>query len=157
MTTLPPDLTVRPATAADAATLARLRRHLFRDMGASEPELDVMDAAVAGYLPAALADGSYTGWLVEEPGGRPVATVGVVTRVVPPTSYNPGGRVATILGMYVDPAHRRRGLARALATIAVDWCRENGIRDVRLQATEDGRPLYASMGFKPISEMRLLL
>lgn len=157
MPTLPPGLSIRPATPADAATLARLRRLLFRDMGAAEAELDAMEGPVAAYLPAALAAGDYAGWLVEEAGGPAVATVGVVTRTVPPTSYNPGGRVATILGMYVEPEHRRRGLARYLAGVAVDWRRQQGIRDIRLRATEDGRPLYESMGFRPISEMRLLV
>jgi len=39
----------------------------------------------------------------------------------------------------------------------IDWCREQGLAMVYLHATEDGRPLYESMGFEPTTEMRLKL
>jgi hypothetical protein len=39
----------------------------------------------------------------------------------------------------------------------VAWCRAQGYAGVSLHATDEGRPLYESMGFAPTNEMRLRL
>jgi hypothetical protein len=39
----------------------------------------------------------------------------------------------------------------------VEWCREQGFRWIYLHPSEQGRPLYESVGFEPSSEMRLKL
>lgn len=41
----------------------------------------------------------------------------------------------------------RRGFARALMGAAIDEARARGIRTLKLDATDQGRPLYASLGF----------
>lgn len=64
---------------------------------------------------------------------------------------------ATISGVYVLPAHRSRGYARAVTENIIDWCRSHGCASVRLIASPMGRPLYESMGFTDGSEMRLKL
>jgi GNAT superfamily N-acetyltransferase len=55
------------------------------------------------------------------------------------------------------PQARRLGLARLLMETALEWCRNNGIRAVILHSSDDGRPLYQSLGFRPTNEMRLVL
>jgi len=37
----------------------------------------------------------------------------------------------------------------------LEWCREAGYKNVSLHASDEGRPLYESMGFVPTNEMRL--
>jgi GNAT superfamily N-acetyltransferase len=64
---------------------------------------------------------------------------------------------ATLAGIYVEPAYRRRGIARTLTERAIAWCAAQGCRYVRLQASQLGRPLYESLGFVAGSEMRLNL
>ncbi len=49
--------------------------------------------------------------------------------------------------MGVDPALHRRGTAHALMTALIAWCDERGFRDVRLDATPAGAPLYERFGF----------
>jgi len=39
----------------------------------------------------------------------------------------------------------------------VTWANDHGHRVVELHASEDGRPLYESMGFLATNEMRLTL
>jgi hypothetical protein len=39
----------------------------------------------------------------------------------------------------------------------IDWCRENGFINVGLHASDEGRPVYEQLGFKPTNEMRLEL
>jgi GNAT superfamily N-acetyltransferase len=57
--------------------------------------------------------------------------------------------------MFVEPAHRRAGVARALLEACVAWGRKQGYTRIALHASDAGRPLYAAMGFRPSSEMWL--
>lgn len=63
---------------------------------------------------------------------------------------------ATLAGIYTVPGHRRRGIARELTLRAMEWCRQRGCVRIRLQASDAGRPLYESLGFKPFSGMMKL-
>jgi GNAT superfamily N-acetyltransferase len=40
-------------------------------------------------------------------------------------------------------------MSRAILTAILDYLRSKGITKVTLRATEQGRPLYLSLGFKP--------
>jgi GNAT superfamily N-acetyltransferase len=63
---------------------------------------------------------------------------------------------ATLAGIYVVPGYRRKGIARELTLRAIAWCKDRGCVRVRLQASEAGRPLYESLGFKTFREMMKL-
>ena len=62
-----------------------------------------------------------------------------------------------IVNVYTEPAYRRRGLARRLMIAMLDWLRQQGYGTVSLHASDYGRPLYESLGFKVTNEMRLQL
>jgi GNAT superfamily N-acetyltransferase len=66
-----------------------------------------------------------------------------------------GTRYAYVNGVFVYPQYRRRGVARQLMNKAIEWARDHGCSYVRLRSSEQGRPLYESMGFTPTSEMQL--
>jgi L-amino acid N-acyltransferase YncA len=59
---------------------------------------------------------------------------------------------ALVVGMYVLPAFRGRGLARALMQAAVACCdARGGVRVVQLEVTQGNEPataLYGSLGFE---------
>lgn len=63
---------------------------------------------------------------------------------------------ATLAGIYVVPGHRRRGIAREVTERAITWCKEQGCVRIRLQASQAGRPLYESLGFRTFREMMKL-
>lgn len=93
-------------------------------------------------------------WFVAEDEGHVVGTAG---------AFLSAGRsnilrdiTATLAGIYVVPGHRRRGIARELTQQAIVWCKERGCVSVRLQASQAGRPLYESLGFKTFREMMTL-
>ncbi len=73
--------------------------------------------------------------------------VGTVTT----TTY--GKALAWIGMMLVHPDHRRRGIATTLMQKAVQYLRELGVKCVRLDATPEGYPVYARLGF--VSEWTL--
>jgi GNAT superfamily N-acetyltransferase len=64
---------------------------------------------------------------------------------------------AWVNAVFVKPAYRRRGIGRELMQMTIAWARERGCRRVRLRTSDDGRELYAAIGFVPGREMELNL
>lgn len=68
-----------------------------------------------------------------------------------------GGGVAEVKRMFVDPAWRGHGVARALLEALLDGARARGHRIVRLGTLDDmtaAQRLYGSLGFVPIERYR---
>ena len=80
-------------------------------------------------------------------GGAPVAGAGLTVLPWPPGPHYPGGRVGFVYNVYTAPAHRRRGLARQLMAVIHDWCRAEGLSSLALNASQDGQPLYRTLGY----------
>lgn len=153
---IPSLYSVRAATVADAAVIARHRAAMFRDMGVlGDSDVPALEAASRDCLPRALAARDYLGWVVEH-NGEVVAGGGLVLRPLLPRPGAPqGGQEAYVLNVYTEPEHRRRGLARQLMQVILAWCEARRIARITLHASDDGRPLYDSMGFVQTNEMRL--
>lgn len=60
------------------------------------------------------------------------------------------GGLAWVGGMVVKPSARRRGVGRALLRACLEHAEARGARAVGLDATEEGRPLYESEGFRVV-------
>ena len=148
---------LRPATVDDLECILHHRRSMFADMNeGSEADRDAMIAVARPFIAAGLVDGSYRGWLIEI-AGDVVAGGGVAIVPYQPTPLDPVCHRAFVLNVYTEPAFRRQGLARMLMETIVAWCRQEGFRSLSLHASDDGRPLYDSLGFQPTNDMRLVL
>lgn len=79
----------------------------------------------------------------------------------PPSPRFPHGRTGVLFNVYTRPAHRRRGLARTTMQALLGKARELNLDVVELHATDDGYPLYQSLGFEDDSSthraMRMML
>jgi len=62
-----------------------------------------------------------------------------------------------IIGVYVLPEYRRRGVARALTDAALGWLRGTGCFEAKLHASPFGHGIYESLGFTLTNEMKLPL
>ncbi len=150
--------TIRTATVSDVDTVVHHRCEMYRSMGyADEQALEHVVDNCRPFFQSALADGSYRAWMAVIAGGKIVGGGGVGLIPWPGNPRDPRCRRAIILNMYVEPEFRRRGIARALMQTMIDWCRAEGLVTVDLHASDEGRLLYESMGFKPTNEMRLSL
>jgi len=78
------------------------------------------------------------GCFVAEWEGKPVGTV---------TTTRYGTDLAWIGMMLVHPAQRRKGIGRALMNHALMHLRSRAVRCIKLDATPEGKPLYALLGF----------
>lgn len=156
---------IRMALPSDTVTIAWHRAEMFREMGVlPDPLFDPLVAATTEQLPALIAAGTYVGWLAEGEGpGGVVAGVGLYVRHILPRPVATGAdasvlidREGIVLNAYTHPAHRRKGLARALMTRLLAWTEAQDVRRVVLHASAQGRPLYEQLGFNMGNEMRFL-
>lgn len=155
---MPSDVTFRPATPHDRDVILHHRQCMFRDMGeGTQIQLERMADATRPWLDRALADGSYRGWLAQTAGGQVVAGGGILISSWPARPEDPNTRRALILNVYTEPEFRRKGLARKLMLLMIQWLKEQGFVSVVLHASSEGRRLYESLGFAPTNEMRLRL
>ncbi|MFB7375825.1 GNAT family N-acetyltransferase [Kitasatospora purpeofusca] len=141
-------LTARRATAADAAELSRLGAELLQNAGEWTTRLTAFyrDHAESDHLAAFVVDGPT----------RPIAcAAATITRSIPGPDHL--GVHAHIHTVYTEPAFRRRGCARTAVQALLDWLTEQGCGLVTLNASDDGAPLYQSLGFTPNKRaMRLI-
>jgi predicted N-acetyltransferase YhbS len=69
-------------------------------------------------------------------------------RVVGTTTSTVYGTDLAWIGMVlVDPDHRRRGIATQLMEVTIRTLRSRGVKTIKLDATPEGRPVYAALGF----------
>jgi GNAT superfamily N-acetyltransferase len=149
--------TIRTATTADVEAVVHHRCEMYRSMGCNDnAALDRVAANCRPYFESAISAGSYRAWMAVTD-GEIIGGGGIGLIPWPGNPRDPQCRRAIILNMFVEPGFRRRGIARALMQTMIDWCRAEGLVTVDLHASDEGRPLYESMGFMPTNEMRLTL
>ena len=109
------------------------------------------------WVQAKLESGEYLGWLAVREGDVVVAGAGLWLMDWPARMVGGSARRGNILNVYTEPQFRRRGLARGLMEVALEWCKANQIDLVILHASPEGRRLYESLGFQASNEMRIKL
>jgi GNAT superfamily N-acetyltransferase len=151
---------IRPATPDDIAALSRLRIELFQELG------ELQDSAAAAGLRAltehAYSDGlakkTCLAWLAEAPDATAVGTATFQLFPKLPSPANPMPIEGYLLGVFVVPEWRRRGIASALVAGVIQSARHRGIHRIRLHTTPAGRRTYQRAGFEArLNEMELLL
>ncbi|MFD7441958.1 GNAT family N-acetyltransferase [Streptomyces sp. NPDC059909] len=150
----------RRARPDDAEELVRLRTVMHDSLvAAPNPDTSWQPAAVES-LRKRLADpdGNLTAFVVDRPGGLAACAVGTIEyRLGGPG--NPAGTTGYVFSVATDADRRRRGHSRACMEGLLAWFQEHGVRRIDLRASQEGEPLYASLGFvrTPDPAMRLTL
>jgi GNAT superfamily N-acetyltransferase len=149
------DYRIRQGLASDASVVAKHRALMFQEMG-KLPDAEILsfEREALPIIEAVIGGGTYRTWFVELASGEIVAGGGIQLRPLLPRPECRQAPEAIILNMYVQPAHRRRGLARRLLQEMIDWCQSQNIVRIVLHPSDQGRPLYESMGFQPTGELR---
>lgn len=88
--------------------------------------------------------------------GRCVACASMSYIEIMPTFSHPSGKRAHLMNVYTEKDYRRRGIARQLVNMLIGDARAHDATEISLDATESGRPLYESMGFKASEECMVI-
>jgi GNAT superfamily N-acetyltransferase len=152
---------IRRCTQEDAATIARHRVEMFREMGeipTNELARELLEQSTSA-LAAVLADGTYAGWFAIEPAGKVIAGAGAhikphLPRLSPSQTRVEVTPVPLVVNVYTEPEYRGQGIARAIMRVLMEWASALGADRIVLHASDAGRPLYTSLGFSPTNEMR---
>lgn len=147
-------ISIRRALAADAPVLAEMRvRAQAERNGTAAADLVTFRATCAETFGRALCEPWLRAWLAYEG----LQAVGTATLTLAPTlpRLDGGRRKAQsrawvdgrVRNVYVDPAFRRRGIARALMEALLNEADREGVDRLALGSSELGRPLYELLGF----------
>lgn len=88
--------------------------------------------------------------------GRCVACASMSYIEIMPTFSHPSGKRAHLMNVYTEKDYRRRGIARQLVNMLIEDARAHDVTEIILDATESGRPLYESIGFKASEECMVI-
>lgn len=136
-----PGYRVRLGTAADLPALIDIQRRAILAVGTEAYGRDVAESWAAGLvgdgMRAHLDAGDAIDVALDEETGQPVASCGY--------------RAGEIMGLFVDPGHARRGLARALLGRALSALEQRAAGPVRVVATRPSLRLYVGAGFRPMA------
>src|SRR5690242_7035216 len=116
---------IRPLVTADVAAADGVLREAFHT-----------GQSFAGRLRRYLAI-QPDGWFAADESGALLGMVGAI-------DY---GRFAYVGMMGVRPERQGRGVGKELLGALLDWLEGRGVPCARLEATDEGRPLYRSLGF----------
>jgi GNAT superfamily N-acetyltransferase len=152
---------IRRCDTDDAATVARHRVEMFREMGEVPTDAlarELLDESTSA-LATVLADGTYVGWFAVDHATKVIAGAGAHVKPQLPRIAHGQTRVEVspvplVVNVYTEPEYRGQGIARALMRVLMEWAAGIGADRVVLHASDAGRPLYTSLGFAPTNEMR---
>lgn len=148
----------KKATIADIDELIRTRIIVLRAANnlSDDVDMSVVEKESYEYYKRALETGEHIAYLVYDKENF-IGAGGVSFYQVMPTYHNPTGRKAYIMNMYTAPEYRRQGIAINTLDLLVKDARRQGVRQIALEATDMGRPLYEKYGFvKMEDEMELI-
>ncbi len=151
----PAEVTIRDGVTSELPQLASFRRAMYIELH-DEPEPPGFADASALWLEELHAAGRMWFWLAHHPSGA-VGSAMLELRRIGPRYPDLRGLDPIVKNVFVVPFARRLGIARRLTLRAIEKSRSLGATRVSLHASDEGRPLYASLGFVDASEMRLSL
>ncbi|MHB1154609.1 MAG: GNAT family N-acetyltransferase [Eubacteriales bacterium] len=139
----------RKATIEDIENLLKVRIDFLLEAKniCTDDEKALMLKTNRDFLNTSMIDGSFIAWIAIVDNDI-VATSSVSIYKLPPHSMRPNGKVAYIGNMFTYPKYRNQGIATRLFSLSVDEAKKNDCKQIVLNATDMGRPIYEKYGFK---------
>ena len=147
-------ISIRPATEADLPLIAEYLRHMLADMAAVGGHPVARDSEHWTKVKAEFQEHLQAPdclHLLAEVANIQTSTVGwAFARSTEREPVFESARLLHISALYVSPAHRRRGIGRALLDAILDWGRSIGCTEAELNVLIDNpaRSLYRDLGFR---------
>lgn len=136
----------RKTTKADMKILMKLRLEMLREVNGLPGEYEY-DENFISESRRYFESGEQT-TVIASNGETLVGCASLSYTWIMPTFSHPTGNRAHLMNVYTRADYRRRGISKKMVEILIDEAKENGVTEISLDATEMGRPLYESLGFK---------
>ncbi len=148
---------IRPAEPADAELLARHRAAVWHEVGEwSLEDLAPQVPVWTEFFRAGVAAGEYVAFIAER-AGRVAGSGAVLVHVSIPRPGLRSDRAGRVQSVYVEPAERHAGVARAIMERILAFARDANLISLSLHPSDPARRLYAALGFEAADEMTLKL
>ncbi|MDA0672483.1 MAG: GNAT family N-acetyltransferase [Cyanobacteria bacterium] len=137
------DYQLRRGNGRDRPLLEAFMARTLWELGAG-----LSDGHIAAMVEAHLSPATPVWWVADASSDRPIACLWLGNA----QDQRQGDRHAYVMLLYVDPDHRRRGIATALLRVAETWARRRGDRQIGLQVFPDNEAalaLYERRGYTP--------
>ena len=138
------------ATAADIETLMAIRLEMLcevNDLSSDYEFSEELKTCAREYF----LSGNQTTILAKD--GENIAGMASINYItIMPTFSHPTGKRAFLMSVYTRAEYRRKGIARDMIKQLIEEAKARGCSEIILDATDDGRPLYKSLGFEESDE-----
>jgi len=144
------EISVQAAGADHDALVAKNWKKQWLANGREESGItaDQMDKMLA-YIKAARSDLCHQSFVAVSPSGAVVGSAACQLWSGPAPQFD-GDKAGTVWGVFVEPEHRRRGVAtRLMQAVIKHWTSIGCQRGVLLCASEEARRVYERLGFGP--------
>lgn len=129
------------------------RQRMFVEAGTDKTAIASMMAPFRTWLENHLQRQTYYGFVVERE-AAPAASIGLMALDWPPHPEHPlEAQRGYILNLYVEPQHRKKGLAKKLMSLADIEFAKRGISFYILHPTAVAKPIYTSLRWTDSGEM----
>ena len=152
------DLSIRESSPEEDPLLAEHFYRMWRDNDVADDRIEAdWQARVFGFFATARRDLAYRAFVAECADGTVVGSAGcqLFAGLYPDILRAAQRQYGYVWGVYVEPAHRRRGIARTLTQATTSYLKSIGCTHALLHASPSGRPVYNELGFEPTNELRL--
>lgn len=136
----------RKTTKADMKILMKLRLEMFREVNGLSGEYEYDENFI--FESRRYFESGEQTTIIASDGETLVGCASLSYTWIMPTFSHPTGNRAHLMNVYTRADYRRRGISKKMVEILIDEAKENGVTEISLDATEMGRPLYESLGFK---------
>lgn len=138
----------------DVPELLRWRREVIRNVFDLEPSLELMESNENFYRKH-IADKSHLAFKALYEGEEAGCGAVCFTEELP-SPDNPSGKCGYLMNIYVKDKFRQHGVAHAIVRRLVEEAESRECGKIYLETTEEGRPVYESIGFRDLPDMMKL-
>lgn len=136
----------------DTSTLLRWREEVIFHVFGQKANQSML-LANRKYYENHIADGSHVDFVAEDSDGIECGCGAACFTDELPSPDNPSGKCAYLMNIYVREAHRNRGIAHCIVSRLVDEAKKRGCGKIYLESTDEGKPVYRSLGFVDMPDM----
>ncbi len=127
------------------------RKEVICHVFGKEPSSELL-ARNRSYYQQHIADGSHYA-LVASVDGEDSGCGSICLTDELPSPDNPSGHCAYLMNIYVREAFRKHGVAHHIVKALIDEAKRRDCGKIYLESTEDGKPVYSSIGFEEMPDM----